>query len=100
MDLTKQRINLLQKKLSQFENIEIHKLEPFADKIYNNDVDFKNDMKSALGNQVYAKNEGAILEAATNMNATLVLLGILGFIACFAFSLGPVMWVLFRIISK
>uniref|UniRef100_UPI0040486442 MFS transporter n=1 Tax=Polaribacter sp. TaxID=1920175 RepID=UPI0040486442 len=27
-------------------------------------------------------------------NATLVLIGILGFIACFAFSLGPVMWVL------
>ena len=28
------------------------------------------------------------------MNADLVLYGILGFIACFAFSLGPVMWVL------
>lgn len=28
------------------------------------------------------------------MNASLVLIGILGFIACFAFSLGPVMWVL------
>ena len=61
---------------------------------YNNDLDFKNEIKSALGNQVYAKNEGAILESATNINATLVLIGILGFIACFAFSLGPVMWVL------
>jgi SP family arabinose:H+ symporter-like MFS transporter len=47
-----------------------------------------------LGNQIYSKNDGAILEAATSMNATLVLIGILGFIACFAFSLGPVMWVL------
>ena len=47
-----------------------------------------------MGNQVYNKNEGDILEAATNINATLVLVGILGFIACFAFSLGPVMWVL------
>ena len=28
------------------------------------------------------------------MNATLILIGILGFVACFAFSLGPVMWVL------
>ena len=28
------------------------------------------------------------------MNAAIVLFGILGFIACFAFSLGPVMWVL------
>lgn len=51
-------------------------------------------MKSALGSQVYAKNEGAILEAAITMNATLVLIGILGFIASFAFSLGPVMWVM------
>jgi hypothetical protein len=34
------------------------------------------------------------LEAAIDMNATIVLCGVLGFIACFAFSLGPVMWVL------
>jgi SP family arabinose:H+ symporter-like MFS transporter len=85
---------LSSEKIAQFETIENSKLEPFADKVYTNDVDFKNDMKSALGNQVYAKNEGAILEAAITMNATLVLLGILGFIACFAFSLGPVMWVM------
>ncbi len=76
----------------QFENA--HKLEPFANKVYDSDVVFKRDMKTALGNQGYGKNDGAILEAATEMNATLVLIGILGFIACFAFSLGPVMWVL------
>jgi len=70
------------------------KLEVYADTLYDNDVDFKNDMKSALGNQVYGKNDGAILEAATRINANLILIGILGFIACFAFSLGPVMWVL------
>eukprot|EP00487_Bulimina_marginata_P006168 TRINITY_DN25395_c0_g1_i1.p1 TRINITY_DN25395_c0_g1~~TRINITY_DN25395_c0_g1_i1.p1 ORF type:complete len:109 (-),score=9.84 TRINITY_DN25395_c0_g1_i1:58-384(-) len=29
------------------------------------------------------------------MNATVILLGILGFVASFAFSLGPVMWVMF-----
>ncbi|MDC1227043.1 sugar porter family MFS transporter [Algibacter sp.] len=71
-----------------------NRLSIYVDKVYNNDVDFKNDMKSALGNQVYSKNDGAILETATNINATLVLIGVLGFIACFAFSLGPVMWVL------
>ena len=57
-------------------------------------MEFKKELKSILGNQIYSKNDGAILEAATNMNADLVLYGILGFIACFAFSLGPVMWVL------
>ncbi|SNR69685.1 sugar porter family MFS transporter [Lutibacter flavus] len=85
---------LTSNEIAQFENIEAGKLTAVANKVYDNDIDFKNDMKSALGNQVYAKNEGAILEAATNINATLVLIGILGFIACFAFSLGPVMWVM------
>ncbi|MFD1293319.1 sugar porter family MFS transporter [Lutibacter holmesii] len=85
---------LSSEKIVQFENFDNTKLVPFANKKYSNDLDFKNDMKSALGNQVYAKNEGAILEAATTINATLVLVGILGFIACFAFSLGPVMWVM------
>ncbi len=80
--------------IAQLENIDPTKLAPIADVIYDNDVDFKNAMKSSLGNQVYAKNDGAILEAATTMNGTLILIGILGFVACFAFSLGPVMWVL------
>ena len=80
--------------ISTFQFAGANKLEPLANKLYDNDIDFKNDMKSVLGNQVYSKNDGAILEVATTMNATLVLIGILGFIACFAFSLGPVMWVL------
>ncbi len=83
-----------QKKLQHLKILIQAILNQYANKKYDNDLDFKNDMKSALGNQVYGKNDGAILEAATTMNATLVLIGILGFIACFAFSLGPVMWVM------
>jgi MFS family permease len=80
--------------INTFENIDTYKLAEFQDVIYTSDVVFKNDIKEAIGNQVYALNEGAILEAAIDMNANLVLIGILGFIACFAFSLGPVMWVM------
>ena len=69
-------------------------LQSIADITYDNDVDFKNAIKEAIGNQNYTKNEGAILEAATSMNAIIILIGVLGFIACFAFSLGPVMWVM------
>ncbi len=69
-------------------------LSVIANKTYDNDLDFKNEVKSILNSKVYGKNDGTILEAATTMNATIVLIGILGFIACFAFSLGPVMWVL------
>ena len=79
--------------INSFENIDTYKLAEFQDLTYQSDVAFKNDIKAAIGNQVYAINEGAILEAAIDMNAALVLIGILGFIACFAFSLGPVMWV-------
>jgi SP family arabinose:H+ symporter-like MFS transporter len=85
---------LTSQEISKFENFDSTNLLEFEDKLYTSDVAFKNDMKSALGNKIYAKNEGAILESATDINAALVLIGILGFIACFAFSLGPVMWVL------
>jgi MFS family permease len=85
---------LSQEKINQFEFSDSKKLLPLADKSYDNDIDFQNDIKSALGNKAYNKNDGAILEAATTINANLILIGILGFIACFAFSLGPVMWVL------
>ncbi len=85
---------LTPQEITSFEDFDNSLLTPFENKEYTNDLEFKNEMKAALGNQVYAKNEGAILEAATDMNPVIVLVGILGFIACFAFSLGPVMWVL------
>jgi sugar porter (SP) family MFS transporter len=62
--------------------------------VFESDVVFKNEIKELIGNQEFAWNEGNILEVAIDMNSTLVLVGILGFIACFAFSLGPVMWVM------
>ncbi|WP_299556331.1 sugar porter family MFS transporter [Seonamhaeicola sp.] len=74
--------------------IELYKLSNIIDNKYDNDVDFKNDLKLALGEQMYAKHEGDILKAAIHMNPILVLIGILGFVASFAISLGPVMWVL------
>jgi SP family arabinose:H+ symporter-like MFS transporter len=85
---------LSKENIHQFNFSDAEKLVPIADKTYENDVAFKNDLKEALGTKIYNKNEGAILEAATTINANLILIGILGFIACFAFSLGPVMWVL------
>ena len=80
--------------ISEFSFSNSNKLELIANKTYESDVVFKKDLKKILGNQIYSKNDGEILETATSINAKLVLIGILGFIACFAFSLGPVMWVL------
>jgi len=85
---------LTSEKINQLEFKESQQLLPFINTVYDSDIAFKNDLKEALGNKVYSKNDGAILEVATSINASLILIGILGFIACFAFSLGPVMWVL------
>jgi sugar porter (SP) family MFS transporter len=69
-------------------------LRDMADQVFISDVDFKNALKDQLGTKVYSANDGLIMEAAITVNANLVLIGILGFVACFAFSLGPVMWVM------
>ena len=85
---------LTKAQIAEFEFTEANQLMILADKVYKSDVDFKNAVKAQIGAKVFIKNDGAILEASTTINPTLILIGILGFIACFAFSLGPVMWVL------
>ncbi len=65
-----------------------------VDEVFETDLAFKNRMKELLGGDAYAKHEGAVVQAAIAMPGTVALIGIFGFIACFAFSLGPVMWVL------
>ncbi|MEL7223200.1 MAG: MFS transporter, partial [Bacteroidota bacterium] len=85
---------LSQESITQLKEVDTDALMPYAGQTFTDDLSFKNTMKAALGEQVYKKYEGDILEKATNMNAMLVMIGILAFIACFAFSLGPVMWVM------
>lgn len=62
---------------------------------FENDIAFKGAVKEALGEDEAASRLTGLLQEATRMNATLVLIGILSFIAAFQFSVGPVMWVLF-----
>ena len=73
----------------------IQGLEGLAGVRFENDVSFKAAAYEAMGEDVMKANEAVILQSAIHMNSTLVLVGILGFVASFAFSLGPVMWVLF-----
>jgi len=77
------------------EDVNKELLLPMVDKTYENDVEFKSAVKESLGEQDAKKYESDILTASISMNPTIILIGILGFVACFAFSLGPVMWVLF-----
>lgn len=72
--------------------------EPFAqltDETYDSDVAFRQAIVDAVGLAAYEEHRSELTSAAISMNPTLILAGILGFVASFAISLGPVMWVLF-----
>lgn len=71
------------------------KLAPLAGKTFSSDVQYKNEIKALIGEVEAKKYESELITAAISMNPTLILVGIIGFVACFAISLGPVMWVLF-----
>lgn len=69
-------------------------LTVLAGENFSSDLAFKQAASDAIGETVFRKHESLILQNATTLNATLILIGILGFVASFAFSLGPVMWVM------
>jgi len=76
-------------------SIEIAQLAPLTGQTFNSDVDFKNAIENAIGIAQAKEFESNLITAAISMNALLILIGIIGFVASFAISLGPVMWVLF-----
>ncbi len=75
--------------------IDASKMDRIVGVIYYSDVKFKNELKRIYGERTFNKYEGDIIQVAGKMNAMLILIGILFFVTSFAFSLGPVMWVLF-----
>ncbi len=70
-------------------------IAPLTDVTYESDVEFRNAVSAAIGADVFKRHESQLVGAAIDMNPMLILFGILGFVASFAVSLGPVMWVLF-----
>lgn len=87
--------NLSEEQINTISNIEIREqVSVLAGKSFDNDVAYKNQLKSILGAEKTKIHESELITAAISMNPSLILIGILGFVACFAISLGPVMWVL------
>ena len=70
------------------------RVTPLIGQTYEDDVAFKAAIAEALGTDAATRYEGALIADAVRLNPTLILIGILGFVASFAVSLGPVMWVL------
>ncbi len=71
------------------------RLNVLVDKEFKSDTEFKQALREALGEADARDFSGILLEKATSLNITLVLLGLFSFIAAFHFSVGPLMWVLF-----
>ncbi|MEO0898285.1 MAG: sugar porter family MFS transporter [Bacteroidota bacterium] len=76
------------------EEVTTEKLTPLIGQTYESDIAYKTEIQRALGEQASAY-ESPLIAAAITMNPMLILIGILGFVASFAISVGPVMWVLF-----
>lgn len=72
----------------------LNNIQPLIGQVYKSDIDFKQAIKETLGEDVARNNQAKLLQASANMDSKLILVGILAFIASFAISLGPVMWVL------
>jgi len=71
------------------------KLQSITDVTYDDDTSFKASIVDAIGKEKATEYEASLITASIKMNPTLILFGILGFVASFAISIGPVMWVLF-----
>ena len=69
-------------------------LGSLAGQSFDNDVDYKTALVGALGETNAREHEASLITAAIDINPFLVLFGILFFVASFAVSLGPVMWVM------
>ncbi len=77
------------------ESIDQQQIETLKDQTFTGDVAYKTAISEALGEDTAKRYESDLISAAISMKPGLVLFGILGFVASFAFSIGPVMWVLF-----
>jgi len=75
--------------------INIEQISVLQDKTFQSDTEFKQAVTEVIGFAAQKKYESELISASITMNAMLILFGILGFVASFAISLGPVMWVLF-----
>jgi SP family arabinose:H+ symporter-like MFS transporter len=75
-------------------NLDAESLASIKDKVYNSESDFNTALTSAMGDS-YQEHKEVILKSSISLNTILILTSILAFVASFAISVGPVMWVLF-----
>ena len=77
------------------QTVDTSALNSMVGTVYQSDIEFKAALAETIGADAARDYESEFIKTATNINAMLILVGILGFVASFAMSLGPVMWALF-----
>jgi SP family arabinose:H+ symporter-like MFS transporter len=70
-------------------------LELLVGQTFDSDVAFRDAVTQIASPDWYTQHGADLAKAAIELDAGLILFAILGFVASFALSLGPVMWVLF-----
>ena len=70
-------------------------LAPMKNVEFQSDLEFNKALKNCISDQSFKEHQADFISKAISINPWLVLIGILGFVASFAISIGPVMWVLF-----
>lgn len=87
--LTKDAIS----EITEIENPE--RLNNMIDVEYGSDIELKRALIESIGKEEAREHSSLLIQKSAKINAILILIGILSFIAAFHFSVGPVMWVLF-----
>jgi MFS family permease len=70
-------------------------ISELVDTTFDSDIAFREAVTSRIGETAYQQFESPLVGAAIELQPMLILFAILGFVASFAVSIGPVMWVLF-----
>jgi len=69
-------------------------LETIRDKTFKSDVQFKNALRNAVGENSYRHVKNDVIAAAISINGWLILFAMIGYVAFFAMAIGPIVWVL------
>ncbi len=70
-------------------------LQSLFGQTFDDELTYKVALTKVLGENTFKAHESSLITAAVSINSLLILLGILGFVAAFAVSIGPIMWVMF-----
>jgi len=70
-------------------------LRSLQDMEFKSDVQYKKALEKSIGTKLLKEHSSILISKAIQMNPLIILIGVIGFVASFAVSIGPVMWVMF-----